>query len=380
MILYLSNATHYSVYNEYFKQGKINGGYQMQKFNSCMIKSLSSQEGVIAVSPLPYNNVKAERFEREIDGVKYIAIKNTTGKLHKILNVLNLIKEGKKIIKNKKPTAIICDEIAISPRLACKYLGKKYNIQTIGIITDFPGMLSVNEKDRLKGIKSMQKFDKYILLTEQMNSIVNPCNKSYVVIEGVCDSTLPMLYPKNDKKIIMYTGSLWENNAGIEYLVKGFLKANIENAELHFYGTGKLVDWLKEIEKKNQNVKYKGCVTNDEIVKLQTEATLLVNPRPSNEEFCKYSFPSKTIEYMLSGTPVLMTKLPGVPKEYFNYVYMIDKEDADGVCNALKEIFSKSEEELKEFGLQARNFIWKNKNPNKQGEKIVKILRENKVK
>ena len=56
-----------------------------------------------------------------------------------------------------------------------------------------------------------------------------------------------------------------------------------------------------------------GCVTNDEIVRLQCEATLLVNPRPSDKEFCKYSFPSKTIEYMASGTPVLMTKLPGVP-------------------------------------------------------------------
>lgn len=373
MILYLSNSTHYSIYNEYFKQGKIKIGYQMQKFNSCMIKGLSLQEKVIAVSPLPYNNVKAERFTEEIDGVKYIAIKNVVGKLHKIFNVLNLIKECEKIIKKEKPTAIICDAIALSPRLVCRYLGKKHNIQTIGIITDFPGMLSTNEKDKLKGIKTMQKFDKYILLTEQMNSVVNPYNRPYVVVEGVCDNALPAMYPKNDKKIIMYTGSLWERNAGIEYLVNGFLKANIENAELHFYGSGKLENWLKDLEKEYPSVKFMGCVTNDEIVKLQTQATLLVNPRPSNEEFCKYSFPSKTIEYMLSGTPVLMTKLPGVPKEYFDYVYTIEKEDEDGVCETLKEIFSKPEQEINEFGLKARNFVWNNKNPNKQVEK-VKVL------
>lgn len=374
MIIYLSNATNYAIYDELFKQGKIKSGYQMQKFNSCMIKGLSKEEKIVAVSCLPYFNVKAERIEKEFDGIKYIAIKNVIGKFHKIFNVINLIKECKKLIKKETPTAIICDAIAVSPRLVCLYLGKKYKIKTVGVITDLPGMLSAKKSKRLSGIKSMQKFDRYVLLTKYMNNIVNPKNMPSIVVEGICDNELPALLDKDEKKIITYTGSLWEKNAGIEYFVKGFIKANIENAELHFYGTGKLETWLKNIEKEHSNVKYKGCVTNEEIVKLQTRATLLVNPRPSKEEFCKYSFPSKTIEYMLSGTPVLMTKLPGVPSEYFDYVFTIDKENEDGVCEVLKDIFAKSDEELIEIGLKARNFVWKNKNTDNQAEKIINFI------
>ena len=38
-----------------------------------------------------------------------------------------------------------------------------------------------------------------------------------------------------------------------------------------------------------------------------------VNPRQNNEEFTKYSFPSKTMEYLASGVPVVAYKLDGIP-------------------------------------------------------------------
>ena len=55
----------------------------------------------------------------------------------------------------------------------------------------------------------------------------------------------------------------------------------------------------------------------------ELKATLLVNPRPTTEEFTIYSFPSKNMEYMASGTPLLTTKLPGMPEEYHQYVLAI---------------------------------------------------------
>jgi len=376
MILYLSNATAYPIYDRLFKAGKIKTGYQMQKFNDNLIHGLSKSCDVAAVSPLPYVGVSAERIDEVHDGIRYIGLKNTVGRLHKIMNIINLISECKRVIKETKPQYILCDAIARSPQIVSLYIGKKYHIPVVGIVTDLPGMLSVENSKPLKHIKGMQKFDGYILLTEQMNEVVNPLNKPYIVMEGLCAEKLPELREKDKKKIVLYTGSLWEKDAGIEYFVEGFIKAELENCELHLYGTGELDLWLEEIENQHHQIKYMGCVTNDEIVRLQCEATLLVNPRPSNEEFCKYSFPSKTIEYMASGTPVLMTRLPGVPDKYFDYVYTIEQEDADGVCKVLKEILQKPSGMLFAKGIAAREFVSSKKSCLLQSKRLMQFLIE----
>lgn len=376
MILYMSNATAYPIYDKLFRDGMIKSGYQMQKFNHNLIEGLGKLTEVISLSALPYVNKRANRIDETLDGIKYIGIKNNTGSIHKFSNLVFLYREGTAIIKKYRPKCIICDAIALSPCVISKLLGKKFNIPVIGIITDLPGMLGVENKAMQKTVKRMQNFDGYILLTEQMNEIVNPNHKPYIIMEGLCASKLPELYQGEKRKIILYSGSLWKNDAGIEYLVQGFLKANLDEYELHLYGTGELVPWIEEISKGYPNVKYMGCVTNSEMVKIQSESMLLVNPRPSNEEFCKYSFPSKTIEYMASGTPVLMTRLPGVPAEYFDYVYTIEDETCEGLCKTLKIILSKDEQDLKQFGVCAREFVKAGKSQKRQCERVYKFSQE----
>lgn len=291
-------------------------------------------------------------------------------------NLFYLYLEGSRIIKKYRPECIICDAIALSPCVISKLLGKRYNIPVIGIITDLPGMLGVENKATRKTVMRMQNFDGYILLTEQMNKIVNPNHRPYIIMEGLCASQLPELYLGKRRKVILYSGSLWKNDAGIEYLVQGFINAKLSGYELHLYGTGELVPWIEEISKEHQNVKYMGCVTNSEMVKIQSDAMLLVNPRPSKEEFCKYSFPSKTIEYMASGTPVLMTRLPGVPSEYFDYVYTIEDETSEGMCKTLEIVLSKEEKDLKEFGASAREFVKEKKSQKWQSERVYKFIQE----
>lgn len=375
MILYISNATDYSVFNRLVQEGKLNPGNQMQKFNYNMMTGLSDFTPVVALSALQYNNdLSVAEIEQKNGNVRFIGVSSVAGKLRKIFNVINLVKTGIREIKKERPECIICDAIAMSPTIATRVLSKLFKIPSIGIITDFPGLLDGGQ-DPMMNIGRMQHFDGYVLLTEQMNPLVNPKNKPHIVMEGLSAPNFPDIgTEKASPRTILYTGALWKHDAGIEYFVEGFIKANIENCELHFYGVGELVDWLKEVEKQHPQVKYMGCVTNDVIVKKQAEAALLVNPRPSTEEFCKYSFPSKTIEYMASGTPVLMTKLPGVPKEYFQYVYTIEDETAEGVCSSLQNFFSESEFQQCQNGKGARNFILENKSCVVQAKRVFSFM------
>ena len=376
MLLYMSNATAYPIYDKLFRDGMIKSGYQMQKFNHNLIEGLGKLTDVISLSALPYANKSADRIDQTLNGVRYIGVKNNAGYIHKFSNLFYLYLEGSRIIKKYRPECIICDAIALSPCVISKLLGKRYNIPVIGIITDLPGMLGVENKATRKTVMRMQNFDGYILLTEQMNEIVNPNHRPYIIMEGLCASQLPELYLGKRRKVILYSGSLWKNDAGIEYLVQGFINAKLSEYELHLYGTGELVPWIEEISKEYPNVKYMGCVTNSEMVKIQSDAMLLVNPRPSKEEFCKYSFPSKTIEYMASGTPVLMTRLPGVPSEYFDYVYTIEDETSEGMCKTLEIVLSKEEKDLKEFGASAREFVKEKKSQKWQSERVYKFIQE----
>ena len=103
-------------------------------------------------------------------------------------------------------------------------------------------------------------------------------------------------------------------------------------------------------------------------------ATLLVNPRPTGEEYVKYSFPSKTMEYMSTGTPVLTTVLPGMPREYYPYVYLLEDETADGIAAKLREIFALTDEALFQKGCAAREFVLKEKNNVRQAGRILAML------
>ena len=65
---------------------------------------------------------------------------------------------------------------------------------------------------------------------------------------------------------------------------------------------------------------------------------------------------------MASGTPVLTTCLPGMPKEYNDYVFLLQDETTEGVKKALQEIFAMTDLELYEKGEKAKAFVLNQKN------------------
>jgi len=174
-------------------------------------------------------------------------------------------------------------------------------------------------------------------------------------------------------RVCLYAGGV-SRQYGLPMLVEGFRMADIPDVRLHIYGPGDYVEELKEIAEEDPKVFYGGMLLNTQIVEKEMEATLLVNPRPNNAEYVKYSFPSKTMEYMSTGTPVLTTKLPGMPKEYYPHVFFIEEENAEGIAAALKQVFAHSDEELFRKGCAAREFVLEERNNVVQAAKILKML------
>jgi glycosyltransferase involved in cell wall biosynthesis len=249
----------------------------------------------------------------------------------------------------------------------------------VSIVTDLPDMERNSGFLRKLNNKLFKKTDGFIILTEQMNERVNPKGRPYIVLEGHVDSEAPVpqaqttYEAETGKKVVMYAGSL-KKIYGIGNLVEGFINADIPDSELRVYGDGDFREELEKLSSNHPNVRYMGIKSNQEIVAEEQKVSLLVNPRPIAPEYTKYSFPSKNMEYMVSGTPMLTTKLPGMPAEYYPYVYLIEDEFQVGIANNLNSIFAEPYEQRKAKAMKARKFVLEHKSNVFQAKKIINFL------
>lgn len=386
-LLYVYGGASPAKYREYVENKGMRISQQAQKYNQLLMEGLAENGcNVFAVSSRPINRAVSKklffRSENDIYGkihyhyvpfVNYPILRNLSVGISTFFHIL-LAKQ------RKKETMVVCDALAIAASLAAWMAAKLRGMKTAAIVTDVPCHRPFDRKPPLHervNLWLMRRFDRYLLLTEQMNEIVNPKNNPYIVLEGHADSAMAevpnTLEEKTSPRIILYAGSL-RRIYGIENLVQGYLMAKPENTQLHIYGDGDYVGRLKEICEENPNVKYMGIAPNHVVVEQELRASLLVNPRPTNEDYTKYSFPSKNMEYMASGTSVLTTKLPGMPSEYYPYVYLLEEETPEGVCQMLKEIFALAPEALHQKGIDAKKFILTEKSHTVQAKRVINTI------
>jgi len=289
--------------------------------------------------------------------------------------------------KNNKDVKIIVYAMH-SPYMAAAKVVKKVipTAKIYLIVPDLPQNMDISMKGLKKKLKVidwqiiknlMKNVDGYVLYTNQMADYFKLQQNQWIRIEGSVNVELEkinnLLENKHSKKVCLYAGTL-KQIYKFDIFVQAFINADLRDAELHIYGSGDLASKMTEIANKHPNVKYFGFQSNDNVVAEELKATVLVNPRPTNEEYTKYSCPSKNLEYMVSGTPLLTTRLAGIPEKYFDYVYTIEDESLEGLTRVLRNILSKSREELHEKGKQAKEFMLREKNNVTQARKILEFI------
>ena len=224
--------------------------------------------------------------------------------------------------------------------------------------------------------RMMKSVDKYLLYTKYMAEYLELPQEKWMVFEGLFDAdrAVDTVQKKADKRICIYAGNL-DARYGIKTLIDAFSKIR-SDAMLHIYGSGFDKNYIETLAQNAKNVEYKGIVTADEMFEIMKSAALLANPRPAALGLAKYSCPSKTFEYMASGTPVLMTRLPGLPDEYEPYLFFPDTEDSDGFAAAIDDVLGKDKNELESFGLRAARFIKTVKNSELVMKNVMKFVEE----
>ena len=382
-IIYASSAMGEKTFSDIFINSKNIPGQQAQKFNRLLIKGLKlNGTDVIGLSTPPVTTsnlnkkfiVLGKKIEDEIL-FSYVPVIN----IPILKNILNIAGSFFKTLKYRKKnkTIIVCDVLNVSVSLGAVFAGILVGCPIVGIVTDIPELMVTGYLSRQVKLiyKIIDKCSHYVFLTEPMNARLNPTGKPYVIIEGICnENTENEKLDHNNHSI--YAGYL-DEKYGIKALIEAFILANVDGQELHIYGAGPYAEEVKRIANERNSIVYHGSVLNEIVVAEEKKARLLINPRPSNEEFTKYSFPSKNMEYMASGTPVLTTKLLGMTKDYYEYVYCFEDETVEGMSETLKTILEKDDEQLLEKGKEAQHFVMMQKNNLIQARKILALVNNN---
>ena len=332
------------------------------------------EENGLRIHNVGYNNIPEYQFysrcinaRRTLDKI----VKKTTSQVYIVVYEVNIAAIKAAVdIKHKYYNKVkLCNIIPDLPQDI-----KSKNKWKAGISSFFQRLYFKNIEDYFP------EFDSFVLLTEFMREIV-PCREDqYIVSEGIYEEAIikRQIHRENRNNFILFYGGMLHERFGVRRLIDVFHSIDKPNMRLQLCGYGDCVSYVKELSKLDNRIEYLGILEREKVLELQSEASLLINPRvPDNNPFTRYSFPSKTMEYFASATPTLLYQLDGIPAEYYGYCYSLDPlhTDADSLKNKIIEIYNTPVEERIQMGLSARNFVVNHKNQTIAGNQILELLK-----
>lgn len=351
--------------------------------NGCKVDSLSS----IKISKYPfYKRIIFKSYffsnSKDNDGI-YIGQINFPG-LNYLSKTYRMTRYLKRLVSEGGSKHVLIYAISV-PSLLATFINRKQIKTATLIVPDLPEYMSSNRNPLYRIGKFIEKhfirilltrIDKFVLLSSYMCERLPIRGKQIMVMEGIYSQEECIQHIEKVKsKLILYSGNLGMRY-GILDLLYAFETIRDSNYRLMLCGNGDSVEEIKQVASKDNRVEYLGVLSRKDVLELQCQATLLVNPRHKTEEYTRYSFPSKTMEYLASGTPTLMSHLTSIPREYDPYIYYFDDESVVGMSKKIVEICSKTQEELSEFGSKAAEFVRKQKNPEIQMKRVLDFIAE----
>lgn len=383
-VLYASSLVSAETYSALFSRSRVKPSLAAQKYHALLTRGLAKNGvSVTALSAPPVSRQTSSRLvvcppreEREGVSFRYLpflslpGIKQLCVFLGAFLFTIGFLRRG---------DYAICDGLNIALGAGVCAAARLKKRPCAAIVTDVPALLA-GKMTRTAALNTrvLTRFDGYVLLTEAMNARVNPNKRPFLVAEGQADAGMAVrenrLAEKHPEKVCLYAGML-HAQYGVITLAQAFRLIPDPEARLVFYGQGDAKEALRAIADEDARIEVRGVADNETVVQEELRATLLINPRPSGEAFTAYSFPSKNLEYMASGTPVLTTRLSGMPREYDDYAYLILDETVEGMANTLTGLLAQPREALHARGLAAKEFVLSKKSNTAQAKRLFAFLR-----
>lgn len=303
----------------------------------------------------------------------------------------NVFKKLDEWCENNKGDKVVFVYSLMTPfMVALSKLKRLHNdLKVCAIVADLPNMSNLSNNISFaqkmwsnylsrKTYALQHCIDYYVLLTKQMAEYMN-IQKPFCVMEGIATEFPKVQSLSNaalSKKIIFYAGTLHEK-FGVRNLVDAFELIQDKDFQLIICGVGDSEGYIKTASKKDRRIVFLGRQPRKKVLELIKSASVLVNPRQNNEEFTKYSFPSKNLEYLSSGIPFVAYKLDGIPDEYNEYINYVEDNSIETLKNKIENVLLDEFDSYKRKAKNGVDFVLKNKSAISQVKKIVDMCSNN---
>ena len=378
-VLVFSSAMTEKDFAHYQQSAKIKPNPSNQNFYYKLIKTLAVNNNVSVVShrPLIKGMFKMNSLDSDtvMDGnVKFYYTYNKASKAFKLLGEkASIEKTAKQAIDDfmSNDFIIITDTLRFNLVKAAKHIARKYKVKIIGMLTDNPLNLSSGSHFVQKNLLNLSaNLDGYLSLTNGLVDVFNTNAPSYV-FEG-------LVTEENEGKkdpifnYFYFGGSLYERY-GVKTLVDAFHKSNIKS-KLVVAGNGPLDSYIEKMAGEDNRILYLSQLSKERNIAYLRNSIANINPRPLNNKIDSESVPSKLLEYLSIGTPVISTKYPKLYNLFKDDVTWIDGNDIASMRRALETYdISKQEQYLKKAAT-ARRKVFEFYGLNVQSEYIDHFL------
>ncbi|MEU7841883.1 glycosyltransferase [Micromonospora sp. NPDC049114] len=262
--------------------------------------------------------------------------------------------------------------------------------RVVPVLTDPPGVVLPDDGRIVRALRrldhalvrmALRRSSGVVVLTAALGEDFAP-SIPRLVMEGICDPPTtgastggPDAGPPSDAatRDIVYAGGL-TRAYGVDRLIEAFRGMPDPDLRLLLFGRGELEDWSRTQAEVDPRISPPELLDRAALVRRLASASVLVNPRPVEQSFVRYSFPSKLIEYLSTGVPVVTTRLPGIPPDYEPYLRFAETDTADGLREALLRLLATPPGERAALGAAGAAFVRESRGPAAQGRRIRSFL------
>lgn len=359
-IIYFTTAQREDDFRSFINDWKISLNPSNQNFHNKLIRALAvnNEVHVISVRPFSRSNMKVSKLDKAVkmDGkITWHYVKRSGNKFYRAFVTTSQIMSTLRGI-DTTDSIFVTDTINRALVEAVYKIKKKYKRPVLGVCTDSPSNISGTTRSyTLFLLKHTKDYDGYLALTDSLNMLFNPEGKPSYIFEGLVeDKMLPVEEAK--KPYIFFGGALMEKY-GVYNLIEAYKQLNRKDIELWICGHHGSVHKLTEAVGGNKNIKLLGLLPVAKVMEYEQASICTVNPRPFSEDLDRFSIPSKTLEYMAMGRPVISVRNTILMNKFPNELIWIPSSSVNDIREGLEKVLAMSEVERENFGEEAKNRV-----------------------
>jgi glycosyltransferase involved in cell wall biosynthesis len=218
------------------------------------------------------------------------------------------------------------------------------------------------------------RLDGHIAVADRIMRDFAP-GKPYLRMEGGITAEVLDRVPSHQRKesdhfTIVSVGLLNEAN-GIHLLLEAFARLSGDRFRLRIAGEGPLAQAVRDAAARDPRIEYCGFLSFPQVLALYCTADALINMRLTQKINTLYFFPSKMMEYLASGVPVITTAPAHVAEEFQDLAYLLKEETSDALLRCIHQLAAMDPAERRARGARARQYMAANKTWDAQGRKFT---------